>query len=124
MADTTNRIAGVAYVTVDGVNYPLQGELAYDPALVTRKTETGQDRVHGYSESPFAPYIEGYFRDMGGLSVAAFNAMTNNTIILELANGKVIVGRNMWTVETQEVDTAEAKFKVRWEGFSGSVSET
>ena len=124
MADTTNRLAGVAYVTVDGVPCALVGELSYDPGLVTRKTESGQDGVHGYSEMPFASYIEGTFRDRGGLTVAAFNGMTNNTVVAELANGKVIIGRNMWTVETQEVDTVEAKFKVRWEGKSGSVVET
>ena len=47
-----------------------------------------------------------------------FNAMTNVTVTVELANGKTIIGRNMWTVEAQEVKTAEATFEVKWEGFS------
>ena len=123
MADTTNRLAGIAYVSVDGVQYALVGELSYNPGVVTRKTESGQDGVHGYSEMPFAPFIEGTFRDMGGLTVASFNAMTNNPVVAELANGKIVIGRNMWTAETPEVDTVEAKFKVRWEGKSGSVVE-
>src|SRR5260363_402086 len=32
------------------------------------------------------------------------------------ANGKTVVGRNMWTVETQETKAAEGTFEVKWEG--------
>lgn len=118
MADTTNRLAGVAYLTVDGTNYMLAGDFAYNPSKVSRETLVGQDRVHGYSEKPMAGSMSGSLRDAGGLTVANFNAMTNVTVTVELANGKTIIGRNMWTVESQEVKTAEATFEVKWEGFS------
>ncbi len=118
MADTTNRLAGVAYLTVDGTNYMLAGDFTYSVSKVSRETLTGQDRVHGYSEKPVAGKMSCSVRDAGGLSVASFNAMTNVTVTVELANGKTIVGRNMWTVEPQEVKTAEAIFEVKWEGFS------
>ena len=36
------------------------------------------------------------------MSVADFNAMTNVSVVAELANGKTIVGRNMWTVDAQD----------------------
>lgn len=49
--------------------------------------------------------------------------MINVTVTLELANGNVVVGRNMWSTESQEVRTPEATFGVRFEGFSGSVTE-
>lgn len=118
MADTTNRLAGTAYLAVDGTNYMLAGDFAYNPSKVTRETLTGQDRVHGYSEKPVAGSMSATLRDAGGLTVAKFNAMTNVTVTVELANGKTIIGRNMWTVESQEVKTAEATFEVKWEGFS------
>lgn len=118
MADTTNRLAGIAYLSVDGQNYMLAGELSYNASSVSRETLVGQDRVHGYGEKPFAGFISGKFRDSGGLTVANFNAMTNVTVTAELANGKTIVGRNMWTVEVQEVKTEDATFEVKWEGFS------
>lgn len=118
MADTTNRLAGTAFIAVDGQNYMLSGDLAYSPSGVSRETLTGQDRVHGYSEKPKQGSISGTLRDAGGLSVASFNAMTNVTVTLELANGKTVLGRNMWTVEAQEVKTAEGTFEVKWEGFS------
>jgi hypothetical protein len=118
MADTTNRLAGTAFISVDGQTYMLAGDLGYSPSGVTRETLTGQDRVHGYSEKPKQGSISATLRDSGGLSVKSFNAMTNVTVTLELANGKTVLGRNMWTVEAQEVKTAEGTFEVKWEGFS------
>ncbi len=118
MADTTNRLAGVAYLSVDGQSYMLAGDLSYTVSKVTRETLVGQDRVHGYSEKPHQGSISGTLRDSGGLSVAQINAMTNVNVTVELANGKTIIGRNMWTVDAQEVKTAEATFEVKWEGFS------
>lgn len=123
MANQTNFIAGTAYITIDGVNYQLEGELKYDVGTVTRESLAGQDTVHGFSEKPKAPSISASIRDSGGLSLAAINAMRGNTVVLELANGKVIIGRNMWTVEAQEVDTTEAKFTAKWEGLQGAVTE-
>jgi hypothetical protein len=116
MADTTNRLAGTAFISVDGQTYMLAGDLSYDPSTVARESLVGQDRVHGYSEKPKTGKISGKLRDAGGLSVAAFNAMTNVTVTLELANGKTVVGRNMWTVDAQAVETAEGTFEVTWEG--------
>jgi hypothetical protein len=118
LADTTNRLAGIAYLSVDGTNYMLAGDFGYSVSKVTRETLAGQDRIHGYSEKPHAGMMSGSLRDAGGLSVASFNAMTNVTVTCELANGKTIIGRNMWTVDAQEVKTAEATFEVKWEGFS------
>lgn len=118
MADTTNKLAGVAYIYVDGKSYMLSGDLTYSVSKVTRTTIIGQDRVHGYSEQPVSGKISGTFRDVGGLSVASFNAMTNVTVTCELANGKTVIGRNMWTVDAQEVKAADATFQVKWEGVS------
>jgi len=123
MADNTNRLAGIAYIAVNGQNYMLAGELVYSPGGITRESLPGQDRVHGYAERPRPAFISGSFRDSGGLAVNDFNNMTNVTITLQLANGKTVIGRNMWTVEAQEVHTPEATFEVRFEGFDGSVTE-
>ncbi len=118
MSDNTNRLAGIAYLSVDGQSYMLAGDLSYGVSTVKRETLAGQDRVHGYSEMPVAGFVSGTLRDGGSLTVADFNAMSNVTVTLELANGKTIIGRNMWTVEAQEVKTQEGTFEVRWEGFS------
>lgn len=121
MADTTNRLAGIATISVNGASLMLTGDLAYGVSSISRETLIGQDRVHGYSEKPHAGFISGTIRDAGGLSVANLNAMTNVTVVLELANGKTIIGRNMWMVDAQEVKTPEAAIDVKWE--SASVEE-
>ena len=117
-----NRLAGIASISVGGATYLLEGDLSYSPSTVERTTLVGIDSVHGYKEVPHAPFISGTFRDAGGLTVAAFNAMTSVNIILQLANGKTITGSNMWCVNVQEVKTADATVEVRFEGLS--VTET
>lgn len=119
--DNSNRLAGTAYVTVDGLTIMVAGQFKYSPTLIKRETLTGMDGVHGYKETFKAPSISCQVRDSGGTSVTDFNDQTNVTIVVELANGKTIIGSNMWTVDTQEVDSEEATFDVKWEG--GSVQE-
>lgn len=120
---TTNRLAGIAYFNIDGNSYMLSGDLSYSPGSVKRESLVGQDAVHGFSEVPRAPSISCTLRDAGNLTVADFNKMTNNTVTLELANGKTIIGRNLWTVEAAEVKTQDGTFEVKFEGFSGSITE-
>jgi hypothetical protein len=122
-ADNSNRLAGIAFLTVDGQSYMLEADASYKVSIVKRETLTGQDTVHGYSEKPEPGMISATLRDAAGLSVASINGMTNSTVVLQLANGKTIVGSKMWTVDVQEVKTAEATFEVKWEGRDGSVTE-
>ncbi len=121
MGDTSRRLAGIAYLTVDGVSYMLAADCTYSVSSVKRETLTGQDGVHGYSEMPVAGFISGTFRDAYSLTVADFNAMTNVTVVVELANGKVVTARNAWTTDPQEVKTAEGTFEVRFD--SAQVEE-
>lgn len=120
MAANPNRLAGTAYLSVDGVSYMLSGDFEYSPSTVSRETLVGMDQVHGFSEKPIAGHISGTLRDSGGLSVASLNAMNNVTVTAELANGKTIVGRNMWTVESQTVKSADATIEVKFEGMAVS----
>ena len=119
-----NAIAGTVDLTIDGAIYQLAGEFKYSPGSVKKETMAGQDSVHGYKTTPVAPYFEGSIRDSGRLTVGDFNTMDGVTVVAQLANGKTVLGSNMWTVEAQEVDTADAKFTVRFEGPSGCITET
>jgi hypothetical protein len=118
MADSPNKLAGIASLNIDGINYLVAGDLKYQVSGVTRETLVGQDSVHGYSEKRRQGKISMSLRDWGGLSMADVQAMSDVTIVAELANGKTIVGRNMWNVEDQEVDTTEAKADIVFEGKS------
>ena len=121
MGDNTNRVAGTAYLAVDGVSYALVGELEYNASLVERESAIGQDGVHGFIEKPMAPHISGSIRDMNNLSVADLNAMTDVTVTLQLANGKLVIGRNMWTVSSITAKATDGTVEVKFEGLQGSV---
>lgn len=111
-----NLIAGIASAKIDGVTRQLEGSAKYSPSVVKRESLLGQDGYHGVKETPVAPYISMSLRDAGDMSVADFNAIRNSTIVLELANGKIVTGRNMASVDVQEVDTEDAKFEIKFEG--------
>ena len=109
-------LAGTATLSVDGRNYLLEGSFRYSPSSKTRESLVGMDGVHGFKEMPSPAFMSGTLRDTQGLSVADLNAMTNVTVVAQLANGKNVVLRNGWTVGVQEVDSVDGKVDVRWEG--------
>lgn len=113
---SSNLIAGIAQATIDGVTRQLEGGAKYSPSTVKREAMMGQDGFHGWRETPVPGSITLSLRDAGDMTVADFNALRNSTVVLELANGKTVVGRNMGTVDAQEVDTVDAKFEVKFEG--------
>lgn len=113
---SSNLIAGTAQLTVDGVTYQLVGEAKYMPSTVKREALLGMDGFHGWKETPIAGSISMSVRDAGNLTVFDFNTMRNATVVLQLANGKVVCGRNMGSTESQEVDTEDAKFELKFEG--------
>ena len=111
-----NLLAGTAQITVDGNSYMLEGAAKYSPSTVTRTSLVGQDGYHGVKEMPVAGSISFTARDAGNLTVYNFNRMRHATVVLQLANGKTVVGRSMACVDAQEVDTTEATFDVKFEG--------
>jgi len=74
--------------------------------------------VHGYKGMPRVPFIEGEITDRGNLDLAAFQALTDATITLELANGKTVILRDAWYSADGDVGTEEANIQVRFEGLS------
>ena len=116
------RLAGITGLTVDGNAYMVVSDITWSPSWLRRETLTGLDSVHGYSEVPVAGFIEATLRDSSAISVADFNAMTCVEVQVTLANGKLVGGASLWTVNVQEVRAAEGTFVVRWEG--DQVAET
>jgi hypothetical protein len=114
-----HRIAGLAYVRVDGAQYALRGNLTVSIDGEEREGVPGQDGMHGFIERPRVPYIEADLSDLGGLSLERLSRMTNTTVQAELANGKKYLLRNAWTSTPRELNTADGQVTVRWEGMRG-----
>jgi hypothetical protein len=122
MADNSRRLAGVGTFNINGVQYDLVSDLLWKVSDRTRTTLAGMNRIHGYSETPTAGFISAVLRDTAGTTIRDFQDMTNVAVSAELASGKRVSGTGMWTVDTQEVNSTEATFTVRFEGED--VSET
>jgi hypothetical protein len=118
---TNRRLAGIAQIAIDGTNYDLVGEVIWSPSDRKRETLVGVDKVHGYSEQVVAGFIACKLRDNGATAAYSFQQMTDVTVQLTLANGKVVGGNGMWNTDAVEVENAEGTFAVRFEG--DSVSE-
>ncbi|MGE0022110.1 MAG: phage tail tube protein [Hyphomicrobium sp.] len=112
-----NRIAGVAYVKFDGRQLPIKGNWEVGFNRLKREGIAGQDRVHGYKELPGVPSIEGDVSSTADVSLPELLRITDATVTLEHANGKVYVLRNAWTANEYTLQTAEGQIKVRFEGM-------
>lgn len=112
------RIAGTAFLKVDGGIYPLRGNFTVSPSALERAGIAGQDFVHGFSEMPRVPYIEGDVSLVPDLSMDDVEAVVNSTVTAELANGKVYVLREAWCRSALELNTREGQTRIRFEGVS------
>ena len=112
------RIAGIAFLKVDSDLYPLRGNFTVSPSPTERAGIAGQDYVHGYSELPRVPYIEGDVSLVPELSITDVALITNSTITADLANGRTYVLREAWCRAALELNTREGQTRVRFEGVS------
>lgn len=112
---TSRRLAGLATMSINGEAYDIVSDAVYNASTIKRETLSGQTRVEGYSEMPVAGYIGATLRDNSAFSVSAFNAQTDCTVVMTLANGKTVYGNGMWNTELSEVKTQEGTFSVKFE---------
>lgn len=110
------RLAGITGVTIDGDAYMVVSDVTWSPSRWKRETLVGLDSVHGFSEVPIQGYIEATLRDSGDLTVDSFNEMRCVEVLVNLANGKIVGGANMWCTSALEVRAAEGTFQVRFDG--------
>lgn len=116
MADP-NAIAGAAYITVDGDSYFISGDCKYQCSGDNRDPLTGQDGYHGYASKPVPGMISISGRNDGSLSISNLNSGSNVSVVLELVNGKTVVGRNMTRMgEPITVNTEDGTFDLQYVG--------
>lgn len=115
----SKRVGGIIFFKVDGQQYNAKGGFSYDIGEPQREGVVGHDGVHGYKETPKIPYIEGEITDSPDMSLEDFQNITEATITLELANGKVISLREAWYAGDGVGNTEEGNVSLRFEGMRG-----
>src|SRR5262245_27245339 len=115
MAD---RVAGIAFIKVDGDQLPLRGNFKCSPSSLSREGVGGQDGVHGYKEMPHIPSIVGDVTLDPGVSITRLERITNATVTAKLANGRLYVLTEAWAKGPFELDTVDGKTEVAFEGIT------
>src|SRR6201986_4576839 len=82
------RIAGIAFLTVDGTQMAVRGNFTVSPSSVERTMIAGQDGIHGYQELPRVPYIEGDISTLPNVSLEDLEAQTDVTVVAQCPNQK------------------------------------
>ena len=113
------RVAGILFLKVDGELFQAKGEFTYNINPVKRESIVGVDTIHGFKEEPKVVFIEGAITDSPDLDLEGFQAITDATITLELANEKVIVLRDAFYAADGDVTSSEGEIQVRFEGIKG-----
>lgn len=116
----SQRKGGITFLKVDGTQLSVKGEATYGLGKNERTAIVGQDGVHGYSEVPTAPFIEVTITDSDELSLDTLAAITDSTLVLELANGKAVALRGAWNTNKDglSASTKEGEIALRFEGLS------
>ena len=114
-----NRIAGICYVRAGAAGQiALGGSVTVSPSSIEREGKAGLSGVVGHVERPRVPYIEVEGQTIPGFSAAALEAVEDETVTAELANGSVYILRNAWLAGALEIDAAEGTYTARFEGKS------
>jgi hypothetical protein len=113
------RVFGKIELKIDSQIYAAKGSFSYGLGKDEREAVVGSDGVHGYKLKPTIPFIEGEISDAADLSLDTLAAITDATVTLTLANGKVISLNNSWTVckDGLTASTEEGAIAVRFEGL-------
>lgn len=112
------RIGGMIEVKANGQLYSAKGSWSYNLGLPKRDIVVGSDAVHGYKELPQEPYIEGVITDNADLSLKTLLELKEATVILSLANGKVVVLREAFFSGDGTVTTEEGEIAAKFSGSS------
>ena len=114
----SQRVGGIIFVKVDGQQFKAKGSWTYNLGQPVREEVVGSDQVHGYSEVPQAPKISGVITDDADLNMKNLLNITDATVQLELANGKIISLEQAFFAGEGSGTTEEGEIEVSFVGIS------
>jgi len=115
--DRAGLIAGIIEVKIDGEIFRAKGNWTWNLGKVKKEMILGADGPHGFKGTPQAPRIEGEITDLYDLSVEDLVSLSEATVTLALANGKVIVLKRASYTADGDVQTEEGNIQAIFTGF-------
>ena len=112
---TKNRRAGRIFFKVNGAPYDAKGSYSYNLGQDKNEAIIGSDGVHGFKSTPQVAFIEGVITDSRDVDLAALAQLEDETVTLELANGKTVVLPEAWYAGEGTGSTEEGEIPVRFE---------
>jgi len=113
------RIGGIIFLKVGGEGFQAKGSFTYNIGVPKKEMVAGSDSIHGFTEKPQVPFIEGQITDNDELDLQALRQARDITVTLELSNGKVIVVEESVESSDGNGTTEEGELEVRFEGIRG-----
>jgi hypothetical protein len=110
-----SRIAGVAFITVNGEQMALRGNLTISPSAVERTMLAGQDGVHGYQELPRVPFVEGDFSMLPQTLIEDIDGQVNETVVVQAPNGRIYSFTEAMCKAGSEPNLLDGQVRIRWE---------
>lgn len=118
------RVGGIISLKVDGTVYNAAGSFTWSLGKPTREGIAGMDRVHGYTEKPTVPFIEGTITDNDGLDLDLLADWKDATVTLDLPTGKTITLYKAWFTNKDGLSgtTENGEISVRFEGMTAEAT--
>ena len=111
-----SRLTGTMFLKIDGQPQRIKGSWNYNLGVPMREVIVGSDSVHGYKETPQAPFISGAITHTPELDMEGLLNVKNATIQLELGNNKIIALNNAFFEGEGTASTEEAEIEVKFVG--------
>jgi len=114
-------IGGTAQIRVDGQTLDVFGDIKYSTTNEEREIRRGVDRHFNPKVTPVTPYVEMTISDASNLDVKALAEAQDVTVVVQLANGKLVTFPECDQVNRVEVDAIESTMSLRYESKGESV---
>ncbi len=111
-------VGGVAYFWAGGRQLRVRGDFKLQPNNFQYEGVAGQDGVHGRKKVPVIPTVEANISDDGTLSLQDMAAMVNETVTVELDNGKTYIYQQARYSGLAQLDTGEGQISVKFEALT------
>lgn len=121
MAETqrTQCLGGIFYVKVDGKQLKVSADAITVPLTTeTRTTQVSTSGVAGYTSTPRSPFVECSAFKTTDLDSSIFGR-DNLTVTVEFVNGEVYSLTDAWVANDVDLDGAQGKTTIRFEGLNG-----